>query len=76
MTTRRTYNVISYGPGLGGVGSDSSHAGEVVAVFLSSFYVRDPSGDMMCVSCQTLDDGPIMLRVRFPVRFDLAALPC
>ena len=74
MTKRRIYNVISYGPGLREDRSDSSRAGEVVAVFRSSFYVRDRSGSMMCVANQTLDDGPIMLKVRFPSYCDLTAL--
>ena len=74
MTLRRTYYVISYGPGLRECMSDSSYAGEVVAVFRSSFYVRDSSGGLLCVASHTLEDGPIMLKVRFPTPCDLAAL--
>ena len=74
MLLRRTFNVISYGPGLRDMRSDSSYAGEVVAVFRNSFYLRDSSGELMCLTSHTIDDGPIIMKVCFPARCDLAVL--
>ncbi len=74
MTARRVYQVTSYGAGLLEGSPASGLCGEVMATFRRSCYALGMEGGVMCIGDQSLDDGPLTLKARFPWSINIEAL--
>ena len=48
--------------------------GEVIATFHRSCYVLGETGNVLCIGDQSLEDGPLTIRVEFPDPCDIEAL--
>ena len=67
MTSILRFKVVSIGIGVRSALEASDLEGEVVAVYTNSCYAKFDDGQLVCIGNLSLDDGPLTVRVAFPL---------